>query len=598
MTVGTATFARSSGAQSVDRNRSREGGVLASMSLSGTVVRWVGIPVASAVLISCDLAPSGSAIPSAEPSLSAAVSPSQPSRTEGRGEQPVLIGEPIDLADLEGRIVFDDFEDVFTMNVDGTEWRTIAGLPGAEFDGAWSPDGEQVVYRDSRRGINEDDEIYIVDDVGSNPRNLTEHPANDWGPDWSPDGSWIAFNSDRDGVLSGYLVRPDGSDLRRIDVDGWFEYPSFSPDGTRIVFERPDGGDYDVFTVDLETGDVRQLTDAPGDDGWPVWSPDGSSIAFSSERDDCLWAPEDEDCWSGDEPGEHRDVWIMDADGGNQRRVTPEIGQFVTWSPDGQYLLISGHTLFVVRPDGTGRVEIRPDGMALPPGGIPDWVSTHPRADGCPPSTGDPAVDTVLDAFDGHDAVFIGEDHGSGTQHALFAQLLCDSRLPATVDAIVVEWGNSRLQGIVNAYVDGGDVTDDELASVWRESTQGAVWEQGVYRRFFELVRAVNATLPESERLRVIAGDPPVDRSIITATTDCDERDPTCLDHWIFQRNESFAATAISVLDADGATLVILGAGHVTPDANPDAPPSVPEIVEAQHPGSTLVFVGRDLVSR
>ena len=64
----------------------------------------------------------------------------------------------------------------------------------------------------------------------------------------------------------------------------------------------------------------------------------------------------------------------MDADGGNQRRVTPEVGQFVAWSPDGQYLLISGHTLFVIRPDGTGRSEIRPPGSEHALGGIPDWV--------------------------------------------------------------------------------------------------------------------------------------------------------------------------------------------------------------------------------
>jgi hypothetical protein len=561
-----------------------------------TIARWAGILVVAAVLVSCVATPSGSAVPSLEPSPSVVASASEATQTEGDGEEPVLVGEPIDLEDLAGRIVFDDFEDVFTMNVDGSEWRTIAGLPGMEFDGAWSADGQQVVYRDSRRGINEDDEIYIVDEDGSNPRNLTQHPANDWGPDWSPDGEWIAFNSDREGTLAGYLVRPDGSDLRPIDVDGWFEYPSFSPDGTRIVFERPDGGDYDLFTVDLETGEVQQLTDAPGDDGWAVWSPDGSSIAFSTERDDCEWAPPDEDCWRSGEPGEHHDIWIMDADGGNQRRVTPEVGQFVAWSPDGEHLLISGHTLFVVRPDGTGRVEIRPEGMALPPGGIPDWQCAPAVADGCPQPTGDPAVDAVLEAFAGHDAVFIGEEHGSGAQHALFAQLLCDPRFPATVDAVVVEWGNSRLQGIVDAYVNGGDVTDDELASVWRESTQGAVWEAGVYRRFFEIVRAVNATLPEAERLRVLAADPPVDRSTIAANSPCDDRDPTCLDHWIFQRNESFAAAALSALDAGQTTLVVLGAGHVTPDDNPDAPPSVPELVEAEYPGSTLVFIGRDLV--
>jgi hypothetical protein len=63
----------------------------------------------------------------------------------------------------------------------------------------------------------------------------------------------------------------------------------------------------------------------------------------------------------------------MDADGGNQRRLTPEISQFVAWSPDGDHLLVSGHALFVVRPDGTGRFELRAGGIDRPLGGIPDW---------------------------------------------------------------------------------------------------------------------------------------------------------------------------------------------------------------------------------
>ena len=64
----------------------------------------------------------------------------------------------------------------------------------------------------------------------------------------------------------------------------------------------------------------------------------------------------------------------MAADGSNQRRVTPESGQFVTWSPDGRSLLISGRALYVVRPDGSGRHELRADGFPLALGGIPDWT--------------------------------------------------------------------------------------------------------------------------------------------------------------------------------------------------------------------------------
>ena len=58
---------------------------------------------------------------------------------------------------------------------------------------------------------------------------------------------------------SGYLVSPDGSDLRRIRADAWIEYPSFSPDGTKIAFMGHDGGDYDVYVADLETGATRRL---------------------------------------------------------------------------------------------------------------------------------------------------------------------------------------------------------------------------------------------------------------------------------------------------------------------------------------------------
>jgi dipeptidyl aminopeptidase/acylaminoacyl peptidase len=299
-----------------------------------------------------------------------------PTRRENRGEIPVETGTPIDPAQLNGLVVFDDFEDLFVASIDGTGLRRITTEPGSEFDGAWSPDGEWLVYRDSRRGINNDDEIYVVRADGTEPRNLSASPANDWGPDWSADGEWIVFNSDRDGTpLSGYLVRPDGSDLHRIDTDVWFEYPSFSPDGSRVVFSGHAVGDYDIYVADLDTGGTTQLTDSPGADGWPVWSPDGEWIAFTTERDDCLRSPSDQDCWTGGEPGEHHDVWLMRPDGSEQHRVTPESGQFIAWAPDSKHLLISGRTLYVVRLDGTGRLEFWPEGLELPPGGIPDWLA-------------------------------------------------------------------------------------------------------------------------------------------------------------------------------------------------------------------------------
>ncbi len=86
------------------------------------------------------------------------------------------------------------------MEADGSRVRSVIDRPGPEFDAAWAPDGRRIVYRDSRRGINENDEIFIAEADGSGRRNLTRNPANDWGPDWSPDGKTIVFNSDRTGA--------------------------------------------------------------------------------------------------------------------------------------------------------------------------------------------------------------------------------------------------------------------------------------------------------------------------------------------------------------------------------------------------------------
>lgn len=285
----------------------------------------------------------------------------------------VLIGQPIDVSSLQGQIILSSEDDVFTADADGTDLEQVTSKPGPEFDPAWAPDGSRFVYRDSRRGINRDDEIYVVDADGSNARNLTRDPANDWGPDWSPDGRTIVFNSDREGSpMGGYLMDADGSHLRRIPTDVWVEYPSWSPDGKRVAFMGGLGAsEYDIWVVEVDGSNLVQLTDSPGSDGWPAWSPDGTRIAFSSVRDDCSYS-DAPDCRTTGDIGPHHDVWVVNVDGTGLARVTAEFGQFMTWSPDGEELLVSGFDLYVIRPDGTGRASI--DLPGLRGGLLPDWI--------------------------------------------------------------------------------------------------------------------------------------------------------------------------------------------------------------------------------
>ena len=141
----------------------------------------------------------------------------------------------------------------------------------------------------------------------------------------------------------------------------------------RIVFTSmsEDGKKVGVFVMNADGTHIRRLTDAPGEDGFPAWSPDGTKIAFSTTRDDCAHS-ESPDCKSSGDIGPYEDIWVMNADGSDQRRVSDRVGQLPVWSPNGRWILFSPG-LNLVRLDGSGLTAVDVPGPPSEPE-FPDWI--------------------------------------------------------------------------------------------------------------------------------------------------------------------------------------------------------------------------------
>jgi dipeptidyl aminopeptidase/acylaminoacyl peptidase len=187
---------------------------------------------------------------------------------------------------------------------------------------------------------------------------------------------WIAWNSATDTTtwFDLGLIHPDGTGRRLIKPGVYVEYPAWSPDGHRIAFMSPGEtlqGSYDIYVMNADGTDVRRLTDDPTVDGWPAWSPDGRQIVFSSTRDDCAYS-QAEECRTTGDIGPWHTLYVMNADGTDEHRLTRTFGQFAVWSPNGRYILFAPW-LNVIRPDGTGLTQITVDGTPAEPE-MPDWI--------------------------------------------------------------------------------------------------------------------------------------------------------------------------------------------------------------------------------
>jgi len=236
---------------------------------------------------------------------------------------------------------------IYVMRPNGVNVGRLART-GEVAQPSWSPQGKAVATAELRGGSLQG--ISVVSYPSGHVRRLTAHATQTWdsSPRWSPDGTRIVFQRQTQAGTGIYVMRSNGKGIHRLSAEG--AYPTWSPDSRWIAYVAGPPGAQQLFRMRASGRGRVQLTHGMGSALDPDWSPGGRRLAYVVVRD------------------RNYDVWVIRADGRGARRLTTVAGQDLgpSWAPDGKSIVYASQgatagdpsNLYRMRPDGSRRTRL------------------------------------------------------------------------------------------------------------------------------------------------------------------------------------------------------------------------------------------------